>query len=30
LTTVRTEHGFLIVPGAKGRLALAAEKGGQR
>lgn len=30
LTTVRTAHGFLIVPGAKGRLALAAEKGGQR
>jgi hypothetical protein len=30
LTTVRTEHGFLIVPGVKSRFALAAEKGGQR
>jgi hypothetical protein len=30
LTTVRTAHGFLIAPGAKGRMALAAEKGGQR
>jgi hypothetical protein len=30
LTTVRTARGFLIMPGVKGRLALAAEKGGQR
>jgi hypothetical protein len=30
LTTVRTERGFLIVPGVKGRIAQTSEKEGQR